>query len=469
MPLLATVAGIRGVFGDGLDPGALVRYAAAFGSWLARQTERRPLVVVGRDGRVTGDVCARIVTATLQSVGCDVVDGGLATTPSVAMGVLKHRADGAVILSASHNPAEWNALKLLDRRGEFLGPDEGAEVLALAEGGASDETVAGQTVRYDALGDYRTDDLLPYHVEKILALPFIDADAIRARGFRVVVDAVNSVGAFAIPALLAALGVTDVEVLNADVTGRFAHDPEPLPANLGQITARVRETGADLGIVVDPDVDRLAFVEDGGRFLGEELTQVVAADFILGKTPGPVATNLSSSRAIEDVAARYGQTVERSMVGEIHVVRAMQRVGAVVGGEGNGGVIVPGLHYGRDALVGVAIVLQHLAETGLSLSETRAGLPVYAIAKHKVALTPAMDARALLAAYADHAQAQTGARVSTVDGVKVDTDAGWVHVRASNTEPILRIYTEAATADAAEALAAAAEADLLGGGAAGGR
>lgn len=461
MPLLATVAGIRGVFGDGLDPGALVRYAAAFGSWLARQTERRPLVVVGRDGRVTGDVCARIVTATLQSVGCDVVDGGLATTPTVAMGVLKHRADGAIVLSASHNPAQWNALKLLDRRGEFLGPDEGAEVLALAEGGASGETVAGQTVGYDGLGTYATDDLLPYHVEKILALPFIDADVIRARGFRVVVDAVNSVGAFAIPAVLAALGVTDVEVLNADVTGRFAHDPEPLPANLGQITARVREGGADLGIVVDPDVDRLAFVENGGRFLGEELTQVVAADFILGKTPGPVATNLSSSRAIEDVAARYGQTVERSMVGEIHVVRAMQRVGAVVGGEGNGGVIVPGLHYGRDALVGVAIVLQHLAETGRSLSETRAGLPVYAIAKHKVALTPAMDARALLAAYAERAGAQAGARVSTTDGVKVDTDAGWVHVRASNTEPILRIYTEAATEGAAEALASVAEADLL--------
>ena len=467
MPLLATVSGIRGVFGDGLDPAVLVRYAAAFGAWLSRQTEARPRVVVGRDGRVTGDVCARIVTATLQAAGCDVVDGGLATTPTVAMGVLKHRADGAVILSASHNPAQWNALKLLDRRGEFLGPDEGAEVLALADGPDS-PGVAGQTVGFEALGTYTTDDLLPYHIEQILALPFVDADVVRARGFRVVVDAVNSVGAFAIPAMLTALGVTDVEVLNGDVTGLFAHDPEPLPAHLGQITARVRETGADLGIVVDPDVDRLAFVEDGGRFLGEELTQVVAADFILGKTPGPVATNLSSSRAIEDVAARYGQTVERSAVGEIHVVRAMQRVGAVIGGEGNGGVIVPGLHYGRDALVGVAIVLQHLAETGQTLSGLRATLPAYAIAKHKIVLTPGMDARALLAAYAETAARQPGARVSTVDGVKVDTDAGWAHVRASNTEPILRVYTEAATAEAAEALAATAEADLLAGAPAGG-
>ncbi len=281
MPLIASVSGIRGVFGDGLDPAALVRYASAFGAWLQRQTEGRPVVVVGRDGRVTGDVCARLVTATLQSAGCDVVDGGQATTPSVAMGVLKHDADGAVILSASHNPAEWNALKLLDRNGEFLGPDEGAEVLALA-----DEGVAGQTVGYQDLGAYRTDDLLPYHVDKILALPYIDADTIRARGFSVVVDGINSVGAFAVPAMLEALGVTSVEVLNGDVTGLFAHDPEPLPAHITGITSRVAESGADLGVVVDPDADRLAFVEDGGRFFGEELTQVIAADFVLGKTPG---------------------------------------------------------------------------------------------------------------------------------------------------------------------------------------
>ena len=394
MPLIASVSGIRGVFGDGLDPAVLVRYASAFGAWLRqRGGTQRPLVVVGRDGRVTGDVCARLVTATLQAAGCDVVDGGLATTPSVAMGVLKHDADGAVVLSASHNPAAWNALKLLDGRGEFLGPDEGAAVLERAE-----EGVAAHTVGYDDLGEYRTDDLLPYHVHKILGLPYIDAEAIRQRDFHVVVDGINSVGAFAIPAVLEALGVERVEVLNGDVTGRFAHDPEPLPAHLGGVTRRVAETGADLGVVVDPDADRLAFVADGGEFFGEELTQVVAAEFVLGKKRGPVATNLSSSRAVEDVAARHGVEVVRSPVGEIHVVRAMQRAGAVIGGEGNGGVILPDLHYGRDALVGVALVLQHLAETGQALSDVRAALPDYHIAKHKLPLTDGMDADALLAA-----------------------------------------------------------------------
>ena len=454
MPLIASVSGIRGVFGDGLDAAVLVRYASAFGAWLRQQKgEGRPLVVVGRDGRVTGDVCARLVTASLQAAGCDVVDGGLATTPSVAMGVLKHDADGAVILSASHNPAEWNALKLLDGQGEFLGPDEGAAVLALAE-----EGVAAHTVGYDDLGEYQTDDLLPYHVQQILDLPYIDAEAIRQRAFHVVVDGINSVGAFAIPAVLEALGVRRVEVLNGEVTGRFAHNPEPLPAHLEGVTGRVAETGADLGVVVDPDADRLAFVADGGAFFGEELTQVAAADFLLGKKKGPVATNLSSSRAVEDVAARHGVEVVRSPVGEIHVVRAMQAAGAVIGGEGNGGVILPDLHYGRDALVGVALVLQHLAETGKRLSEIRADLPAYHIAKHKLPLTDGMDADALLAALASR---YAGGRVSTEDGVKVDLDEGWVHVRTSNTEPILRVYTEAATPEAADRLAERFKAELL--------
>ena len=459
MPLIVSVSGIRGVFGDGLDPSVLVRYTAGYAAWVRQQGARggRPLVVVGRDGRVTGDVCARLVTATLQGCGVDVVDVGMATTPSVAMGVLKHEADGAVILSASHNPAQWNALKLLDANGEFLGPDEGAAMLALSEDG-----VAAHTVGYEDLGEYATDDVLAYHIQKILELPFLDIDAIRARGFKVVVDGINSIGAVALPQMLHALGVTDVETLNEDVTGRFAHDPEPLPKNLTGITARVAETGADLGIVVDPDADRLAFVENGGRFFGEELTQVVAADFILGKTPGPVATNLSSSRAIDDVAARHGQTVHRSPVGEIHVVRAMQAAGAVIGGEGNGGVILPGLHYGRDALVGTAILLQHLAETGQSLSDVRAGLPAYHIAKHKVELTDGMDARALLDALATRYETADGVRVSTVDGVKVDLPEGWAHVRASNTEPILRVYTEAQTPEAADALAERFKADLLG-------
>ena len=457
MPLLASVAGIRGVFGDGLDPAVLVRYSSAFAGWVRQQraADGRPTVVVGRDGRDTGDICARIVTATLQACGVDVVDGGLATTPTVAMGVLKHDADGAVILSASHNPAQWNALKLLASTSEFLSPDQGAEVLALSEQGA-----AAFTVAHDETGRYTQDDLLPYHIDKILGLELVDRDAIAARGFKVVVDGINSVGAFAIPALLGALGVTDVEVLNGEVTGRFAHNPEPLPAHLDGITRRVAEAGADLGIVVDPDADRLAFVEDGGRFFGEELTQVVAADFVLGKTPGPIATNLSSSRAMDDVAARHGVASSRSAVGEIHVVREMHRVGAVVGGEGAGGVILPTLHYGRDALVGTALTLQFLAETGMRLSELRGRYPAYHIAKHKLPVE-GLGADALLARLAERYEADPSARVSTVDGVKVDLDEGWVHVRKSNTEPIVRVYAEALSRDAADGLAERFKAELV--------
>lgn len=457
MPLIVSVSGIRGVFGDGLDPAVVVRYAAAFGAWVRARHDGpdAPRVVVGRDGRVTGEVCLRLVTATLQAVGCDVIDGDLATTPTVAMGVLEHEAHGGVILSASHNPAQWNALKLLDARGEFLGPDEAAEVLALAERDAGAHTVA-----YDRIGAYRRADLLPYHIEGILNLPYIDAEAIRARRFRVVVDAINSVGAIALPPLLDALGVA-YEVLNADVTGRFAHNPEPLPEHLGDVMARVRESGADLGIVVDPDVDRLAFVENGGAFFGEERTQAAAADFLLGKKTGPVATNLSSSRLLEDVAARHGQTVHRAPVGEIHVVRVMQREGAVIGGEGNGGVILPDLHYGRDALVGVALVLQHLAETGRSLAELRADWPVYHLAKHRIDLDESMDARALLSALAARYENAPDARVSTADGVKVDLPEGWVHVRSSNTEPILRVYAEATSPEGATALAERFKAEVM--------
>ncbi len=454
MPLIASISGIRGVFGDGLDPAVLVRYAAAFGAWCRRTSGRdRPLVVVGRDGRTTGDVCARLVTATLQSAGCDVVDAGMATTPTTAMAVLETGAAGAVILSASHNPAEWNALKLLNAKSEFLDPGEAGAVLAMAEAEAG-----AYTVTHEQLGAYRQQDFLDAHLRRILELPYIDPEAIRARGFRVVVDGINSIGAVAIPALLHALGVDDVEVLNGEPNGRFAHDPEPLPAHLGGIMERVRVTGADLGIVVDPDADRLAFVEDGGAFVGEELTQVVAADFLMRKRPGPFATNLSSSRAIEDVMARYGQPVYRSAVGEIHVVKAMQAHGAVLGGEGNGGVILPDLHYGRDALAGTALVLQHLAETGRSLSEVRASLPRYHIAKHKLPLADGLDPDALLAAMAVR---YAGERISTVDGVKIDFDEGWVHLRKSNTEPILRIYTEAGTPEAADALAERFKGELL--------
>ncbi|MEL6616864.1 MAG: phosphoglucosamine mutase, partial [Bacteroidota bacterium] len=296
--------------------------------------------------------------------------------------------------------------------------------------------------------------------EKILSLDLVDPEAIRARGFRVVVDGINSVGAFAIPALLRELGVSEIEVLNGEVDGQFAHNPEPLPHNVTGAMERVAASGADLGVVVDPDADRLAFVEDGGAFFGEELTQVIAADFVLGHTPGPVATNLSSSRAMDDIAAAHGQEGFRSAVGEIHVVREMQRVGAVVGGEGAGGVILPALHYGRDALVGVALTLQHLAETGKTLSQIRAGYPAYHIAKHKLPLA-GLDAATLLSSLAARYEALPEARVTTVDGVKVDLPEGWVHVRTSNTEPIVRVYAEADSPEAADALAERFKAELV--------
>ena len=446
MPLIATISGIRGVFGDGLDPAVLAKYAGAFGLWLRQQqASGKPSVVVGRDGRVTGALCEQIVAATLQAAGCDVIRAGMATTPTIAMGVEKAEADGAVILSASHNPAEWNALKLLNGEGEFLDPEQAQQVLDLAD------AATPYTVSYDRIGASREEDFLPYHIERVLALDYVDAEQIRERGFKVVVDGINSVGALAMPKLLEALGVTSVTVLNAEPNGLFAHNPEPLPAHLTGIMDEVEKTGADVGLVVDPDADRLAFVEDGGRFFGEELTQVVAADFLLAKRPGPVATNLSSSRALDDVAAKHGQAVHRSPVGEIHVVKAMQASGAVIGGEGNGGVILPDLHYGRDALAGTALLLQHMAETGKKLSEIREGLPRYEITKHKLALDGlGADADDLLQKMAER---YAGEKISTVDGVKIDFDEGWVHLRKSNTEPIVRIYTEAATADEANRLA----------------
>jgi len=446
--LIVSISGIRGIFGQGLDAGVLVKYAAAFGTWCRQRANaegRKPVVVVGRDGRVTGPLCAQIVTATLQSTGCDVIDAGLATTPTVEMAVLAAQAAGGIILSASHNPAEWNALKLLNEKGEFLSPEEGEEVIEIAEAGTA------ETVMYDAIGSYRQQDYLDHHIEQILALDFIHPEQIAARGFSVVVDGINSVGGVAIPRLLERLGLKqeNIHVLNGEPTGHFAHPAEPLPENLTETIEAVAERGADLGIVVDPDADRLALITDGGQYLSEELTQVVAADFLLRFRPGPFVTNLSSSRAIEDVAARYGVPVYRSAVGEINVVKKMQAVEAVLGGEGNGGVILPDLHYGRDALVGTAMVLQHLVNEDAMLSEVQATLPRYTISKNKLPLGD-LDPDALLA---DLAGRYSDARISTIDGVKIDLDEGWVHLRKSNTEPILRIYAEATTPDAADALA----------------
>ncbi|SHK14847.1 phosphoglucosamine mutase [Rhodothermus profundi] len=441
--LIASISGIRGIFGNGLGPSELVRYAAAFGAWLRQQVEgRRPRVVVGRDGRVTGSVCARFVTATLQSVGCDVVDADLATTPTVEVAVLAAEADGGVVLSASHNPAEWNALKLLNRRGEFLTPDEARQVLALADAGAM------PLVSWEQLGCYEQRDFLEEHVQRILALDFIEPERIRRRHFRVVVDGINSVGAIALPLLLRRLGVAEVLLLNGEPNGRFAHPPEPLPEHLHETIQTVARTEADLGLVVDPDADRLALIANGGVYVSEELTQVIAADFLWRFREGPFVTNLSSSRAIEEVAARYGMPVYRAAVGEINVVQKMKEVGAILGGEGNGGVILPDVHYGRDALVGTAMVLQHLANLEQSLAEFVATLPRYAMVKHKLPLAHLDVEQALQRLARRYAHA----RISTLDGLKIDLEEGWVHLRKSNTEPILRIYAEARTPEEAAAL-----------------
>lgn len=447
MPLMVSISGIRGVFGDGLDPHVLVKYTQAYGTWMknrAEQIGKNPLICIGRDARVTGEICATIVAATLQSCGLDVLDGGLATTPTVEMAVLGENAVGGIILSASHNPEQWNALKLLNELGEFLTPEQGQEIIQIAENGGA------KTVSYQEIGSYQQKDMLPYHIDKILELPYIQPNVIAKQNFKVVVDGINSVGGFAIPALLKALGVEAVTVLNAEPTGIFAHNPEPLPEHLTQITQEVAKSGADLGIVVDPDADRLAFVEDGGRFFGEELTQVAVADFMMRFKPGTFVTNLSSSRACEDVMARYQQKVVRSAVGEANVVVEMKKQGAVLGGEGNGGVILPDLHYGRDALVGTAMMLQYLAEQGKKLSEVRADMPVYFISKNKVELAEGLNADAVLESLKTK---YSNEKCNDLDGLKIDFEEGWVHLRKSNTEPIIRIYAEAKTMQQADAFA----------------
>jgi len=465
--LVVSISGIRGIVGDGFDPEVLVRFVAAYAAWCKDKAGApRPVVVVGRDARVSGPVYAEITMSTLQAAGLDVIDAGLASTPTVEMAVIREQAAGGIILSASHNPAEWNALKLLGPTGEFLTPAEAEDVIGRAgdiragdaRGGAGAARGAAWA-HWDGLGARTEEDYLDMHISAVAALPEINPAAIRARNFRVVVDGVNSVGGVAIPALLGRLGVTPENIIevNCEPTGVFAHPAEPLPENLVETCAVVTRENADLGFVVDPDADRLALIEDGGRYMSEELTQVLAADFWWRHHTGPFVTNLSSSRAIDDVAARHGQEVFRSAVGEINVVEEMKRRGAVLGGEGNGGVILPALHYGRDALVGVAFTLQHLATEGVSLSELRSRMPAYHIVKMKTGIGE-NDPDALLG---QMARRYSGARVSTVDGVKVDLDEGWVHMRKSNTEPIIRVYAEAVSKDIATGLGERFMAELL--------
>lgn len=425
---MISVSGIRGIVGTDLTPENITRFTAAYGTWLEGGT-----VVLGRDTRVTGQFCEDLVAATLQSVGCDVIKVGVVPTPTVAMGVLHHNAAGGIIISASHNPEEWNALKLLNDKSEFLDSEQGREVIQISE------RQSFRYQRFDAIGNITTDnEALDYHIDQILKLPYIDAGLIASRHFTVALDPVNGTGAIALPPLLEKLGVTAIHKINDAPNGLFAHNPEPLPEHLQDISALVRQKKCDLGIVTDPDADRLALVTDKGEPFGEEYTQAAAFDFILSKKPGPSATNLSSSRVAEDVTTKFNQKCHRSAVGEINVVKKMQEVHAVIGGEGNGGVINPDLHYGRDALVGTAMILQLLAEREVTASEYRASLPDYFMNKGKVQLD-GIDGDAVLKkaeeVFADR-------NPDTTDGVKINFEEGWVHLRKSNTEPIIRIYSE---------------------------
>jgi phosphomannomutase len=446
MTLIKSISGIRGTIGgapgDNLTPIDVVKFTSAYASYIREQAGgRRIKVVVGRDARLSGEMVDSLVEGTLLGCGVDVVNVGLCTTPGVEMAVTHYKADGGIILTASHNPRQWNALKLLDSRGEFLSGEAGAEILRMAE--AADFT-------YSDINDIghvveRT-DFTAEHIAAVLALPLVDAEAVRARGFKVVVDAVNSVGGIVIPQLLKELGC-EVVCLNCEPTGEFAHNPEPLPANLTEISAVVPSMGADLGVVVDPDVDRLALVSEDGSMFGEEYTLVAVADYVLSKTSGNTVSNLSSTRALADVTERHGGNYSAAAVGEVNVVAKMKETGAVIGGEGNGGVIYPALHYGRDALVGVALLLTHLAHTGLTMTQLRVTYPGYHISKNRIDLTPEIDVDKVLE---EVKKAYDNERVTDIDGVKIDFANGWVHLRKSNTEPIIRIYSEAvdsATAD----------------------
>ncbi|MBQ6237122.1 MAG: phosphoglucosamine mutase [Bacteroidales bacterium] len=457
MSLIKSISGIRGTIGgpagEGLSPLDVVKFTAAFATFLQRQQpSKRLTMVVGRDARLSGAMVDRLVVGTLMGMGIDVIETGLSTTPTTEMSVIDHKADGGIIITASHNPKHWNALKLLNAKGEFIDAAEGNEVLRLAD---SDEI---RFAEVDDLGKVTEDcDAIDSHIRRVLALPLVDREAIAKAGFRVAVDAVNSTGGIAIPRLLRALGVSEVVELNCEPTGHFAHNPEPLPQNLTEIAAAVPQQKCDLGIVVDPDVDRLALVCEDGQMFGEEYTLVSVAEYVLQHTPGNTVSNMSSTRALRDITERAGHQYAASAVGEVNVTTLMKQTGAVIGGEGNGGVIYPALHYGRDALVGVALFLTNLAHRGIKASELRATYPNYVISKNRKDLTPDMDVDAILRQMAEKYKNE---RVSTIDGVKIDFADSWAHLRKSNTEPIIRIYCEAHTAEQADKLAQKIIADI---------
>lgn len=449
MTLIKSISGIRGTIGgkvgENLTPIDAVAFAAAYGTWIKQQrTKEHYRVVIGRDARLSGEMIQNLVMHTLVGMGIDIVDLGLSTTPTVEVAVPLEHADGGIILTASHNPKQWNALKLLNAKGEFLNADEGAKILELA---ASSHLEFASVDQLGAI--HKNEAYIDIHIDEIMDLDIINVDAIKKANYKVVVDAVNSTGGIAIPLLLDRLGVDCVK-LYCEPTGHFPHNPEPLKEHLGDLSEAVVKEHADFGIVVDPDVDRLAFMDEKGAMFGEEYTLVACADYVLSKRPGNTVSNMSSTRALRDVTQRHNGTYQASAVGEVNVVEMMKQTQAVIGGEGNGGVIFPELHYGRDALVGIALFLSLLAERQMRVSELRASYPNYFMSKKKIQLTPDMDVDALLDNIAKKYQDQAP---TTIDGVKIDFESQWVHLRKSNTEPIIRIYTEATSQEEADALA----------------
>ncbi len=445
MTLIKSISGIRGTIGghtgDTLNPLDIVKFTTAYATFIGGKK-----IVVGRDGRISGPMVRDVVCGTLVGMGYEVIDIGLATTPTTELAVRWHKADGGIIITASHNPTQWNALKLLNSEGEFLTAADGAEVLAIAEKEDFDYAPV------EKLGRVIKDDTMnQQHIQSVLDLRLVDVEAIKARKFRVCADTINSVGGIILPDLFKALGV-DFEILNGECTGQFAHNPEPLEKNLQGIMDKMRQDGFDLGIVVDPDVDRLAFICEDGKMFGEEYTLVSVADYVLSHDKGNTVSNLSSTRALRDVTEKHGGKYTAAAVGEVNVTTKMKEVGAVIGGEGNGGVIYPESHYGRDALVGIGLFLSSLAQKGMKASELRKTFPDYQIAKNRIDLTPETDVDAILVKVKEMFAADSEATVNDIDGVKIDFPTKWVHLRKSNTEPIIRVYSEAQTMDEADAL-----------------
>ena len=448
MTLIKSISGIRGTIGgragDTLNPLDIVKFTSAYATFIRRSAKsQNNRIVVGRDARISGEMVKNVVCGTLMGMGYDVVNIGLATTPTTELAVRWLEADGGIIITASHNPRHWNALKLLNNEGEFLNKAEGEQVLAIAE--AEDFDFAD----VDHMGHYCEDNTMDKrHIDSVLALELVDAEAIKKAGFRVVVDSINSVGGVILPELLKALGV-EAKFLNGEPTGDFAHNPEPLQQNLGGIMDELKKGGYDMGIVVDPDVDRLAFISENGEMFGEEYTLVRVADYVLSRTPGDTVSNLSSTRALRDVTEKHGGKYCASAVGEVNVTTLMKQVGAVIGGEGNGGVIYPASHYGRDALVGIALFLTQLSQKGMKMSELRKTYPNYFMAKNRIDLQPSTDVDAILEKVKELYKNE---QVNDIDGVKIDFADRWVHLRKSNTEPIIRVYSEAHTPEEAEAI-----------------